>query len=320
LADSLIKLNLISYPEDKLKAMTQDLLFCPVCERKTKSDCLGKYKGKSELFNNNELYQCLECEIIFVSPLPTPSELDQYYKTAWLKDKDIISTSKEMEMIYQIQGDERCKYLAQHQAIPKGSKILDIGSGYGYMFKSLRKKGFKEMSFFATDPSPICLKKLRALGVNACDSLNAVSERNFDLVTLGQVLEHIPNPNSFLQSVKTLVKDGGHIYIDVPDRDDTHKTWLEPHTLFYSKESLLKLGTNLNLKIVHITSFGAMRKSFIFPQNLFHRVSCKIKSSLRMILNRESANKNLKNRLFDIYQFDREGDDGLWLRIILKVG
>jgi SAM-dependent methyltransferase len=300
--------------------MTQDLLFCPVCESKTKSDCLGKYRGKSELFNNNELYQCLECEIIFVYPLPTPSELDQYYKTSWLNDNDIISVSKEMEIIYQIQGDARCNYLAQHQILAKDSKILDIGSGYGYMFKSLRNKGFKEMLFFATDPSPICLEKLQALGVNACDSLNEVADKNFDLVTLGQVLEHIPNPNSFLKSVMTLVKDGGHIYIDVPDRDDTHKTWLEPHTLFYSEKSLLKLGANLNLKIVHVTSFGAMRKNFIFPQNLFHRVSCKIKSSLRTILNRESANEKQKNRFFDTYQFNREGDGGLWIRIILKVG
>ena len=102
--------------------MTQDLLFCPVCERKTKNDCLGKYRGKSELFNNNELYQCLECEIIFVYPLPTPSELDQYYKTAWLKDKDILSVSKGMEMVYQIQGDARCNYLAQHQALAKKLK------------------------------------------------------------------------------------------------------------------------------------------------------------------------------------------------------
>ena len=300
--------------------MTQDLLFCPVCERKTKSGCLGKYRGKAELFNNNELYQCLECEIIFVYPLPTPSELDQYYKTAWLKDKDIMSVSKEMDIIYQIQGNARCNYLVQHQILPKDSKILDIGSGYGYMFKSLRNKGFKEMRFFATDPSPICLPKLRTLGISACDSLNAVKERNFDLVTLGQVLEHIPNPNSFLQSVMSLVRDGGHIYIDVPDRDDTHKALLEPHTLFYSEKSILNLAEKLNLKVINITSFGAMRKNFIFPQNLFHRVSCKIKSSLRTILNRESANEKLKNRLFDTYQFDREGGGGLWIRIILKVG
>ena len=299
--------------------MTQDLLFCPVCERKTKSGCLGKYRGKAELFNNNELYQCLECEIIFVYPLPTPSELDQYYKTAWLKDKDIISDSKEMEIIYQIQGDARCNYLVQHQTLPKDSKILDIGSGYGYMFKSLRNKGFKEMSFFATDPSPICLKKLRALGVNACDSLNEVAERNFDLVTLGQVLEHIPNPISFLQSVMKLIRDGGHIYIDVPDRDDTHKALLEPHTLFYSVKSILNLAKKLGLKVIHITSFGVRREKFIQPNFLFHKFICKINSLSRALLRKESKAEQLKKKLFDIYQFGREGDGGWWIKVLLKV-
>ena len=72
-----------------------------------KSDCAGRYRGKSNFFNDNELYQCLECKIIFVYPLPTPSELDQYYKTDWLKDKDIMSVSKEMEITYQMQGDVR---------------------------------------------------------------------------------------------------------------------------------------------------------------------------------------------------------------------
>jgi 2-polyprenyl-3-methyl-5-hydroxy-6-metoxy-1,4-benzoquinol methylase len=299
--------------------MALDLLFCPVCERETKSSCLGKYRGKSELFNNNELFQCFECEIIFVYPLPSPSELDQYYKTAWLKDKEIMSVSKEMEMIYQIQGDARCNYLVKHQILPKDSKVLDIGSGYGYMFKSLRNKGFKEMRFFATDPSPICLKKLREIGVNACDSLSEVMEKNFDLVTLGQVLEHIPNPISFLQTVMTLVKSGGHIYIDVPDRDDTHKALLEPHTLFYSEKSILNLAKKLNLKVIHITSFGVKREKFIQPNFLFHRIVCKINSLSRALLRRDSEAELLEKKLFDIYQFDREGDGGWWLKTLLKV-
>ena len=99
--------------------MTQDLLYCPVCEGKTKSDFVGIYRGKSELFNDNELFQCLECEIVFIYPLPSPSELDQYYKTAWLKDKDIYSVSKEMEIIYQIQGDLS---LTRYKSLPQVEK------------------------------------------------------------------------------------------------------------------------------------------------------------------------------------------------------
>jgi hypothetical protein len=65
--------------------MTQNFLFCPVCERKTKSDCFGKYRGKAELFNNNELYQCLECEIIFayLTRPPKSSPNVKLIKTIW---------------------------------------------------------------------------------------------------------------------------------------------------------------------------------------------------------------------------------------------
>jgi SAM-dependent methyltransferase len=300
--------------------MTNYLFFCPVCESKIKTNYAGKYRGKSKLFSKHELRQCLECEVIFVFPLPTPAELDQYYKTVWLQDEDIISVSKEMEMIYQIQGDLRCDYLIRHHALSEGSKLLDVGSGHGYLFESIRKKGFENIDFFATDPSPICLQKLRSLGINTFDSLKEISEKNFDIVTLGQVLEHVPDPNTFLKSIVELVKDGGHIYIDVPDRDDTHKVLLEPHTLFYSKKSLLKLAKKLSLKMVHVTSFGVMRNNFIFPQNLIHRFSCKVKSLLRRILNKGSENDHLKKKLFDTYQFDREGDGGWWIRGIFKVG
>ena len=299
--------------------MEKDYLFCPVCERKTKSCYSKKYKGKSELFYKKDLYQCLACKIIFTHPLPHPPELDQYYKTIWLRDENIISLSKEAESVYKIQGDVRCDYLIRHNAVGEGFKLLDIGSGYGYFFRSLQNRSIKNLIFFATDPSPICLEKLKKIGVNAFDSLSEISEKNFDLITLGQVLEHIPNPNSFLKSIIKLVRSGGHIYIDVPYRDDTHKTLFEPHLLFYSKESLLNLVNNLNLKVIHVTGFGVKRSNFIFPKILFHRISTKIKSVLRTIFTSAPMNEQLERKLYDRYQFDQEGEEGWWIRIILRV-
>jgi hypothetical protein len=105
----------------------------------------------------------------------------------------------------------------------------------------------------------------------------------------------------------------------VPDRDDTHKALFEPHVLFYSQESLLNLGKNLNLQVVHVTGFGARRKNFIFPKNIFHRIFCLASSRFRAILNSESENEQLRKRLFNAYAFDREGDERWWVRIIFKV-
>jgi len=302
---------------------TKQSLFCPVCERETESKYVRKYKGKSGLFNNNELYQCLECKVIFVYPLPTPSELDQYYKINWRTgtdiQTDIHADSNAMDMALRIHNDERCDYLIRHNIFSPGSKVLDVGSGDGYLIQSMQNKSFKDVVFFATDPSPVCFQKLKTLGVNTFHSLQEISERNFDLITLGEVLEHISEPILFLESLIELAKNGGHIYIDVPERDDTHKELFEPHTLFYSKESLLHLVEKINLKVVHVTGFGVKRGNWIFPKSLLHRGLCKIRELFNQAFVRETENKKLQKHLFNLYKFDREGDEGWWVRIILKV-
>lgn len=301
------------------KLRTKQSLFCPVCEREIQSKYVRKYRGNSELFNKKELYQCLECRVVFINPLPTPSELDQYYQINWRTNTDIHSESKAMDMALEIQSDQRCDYLIRHNILSPYSKVLDVGSGDGYFIQSIQNKGFKDIVFFAIDPSPICFQKLKALGVNTFDSLQEVSERNFDLIILGEVLEHISEPILFLESLTELMKNGGHIYIDVPERDDTHKELFEPHVLFYSKESLLSLMEKMNLKVVHVTGFGVKRGSWIFPKSLLHRGLCKIRKLLNQVFSKEPESKKIQKNLFNLYKFDREGDDGWWIRIILKV-
>jgi SAM-dependent methyltransferase len=294
-------------------------LYCPVCERETQSKYVGKYRGKSELFNKNERYQCLECMVVFINPLPTASEIDEYYKSNWRKDADIYADTDSMDMVSRILSEQRCDYLIRNNILSPHSKVLDVGSGDGFVIQKMQNKGFKDVKFFATDPSPVCLQKLKALGVNAFPSLQEVSERNFDLVILGQVVEHISEPIPFLESVIKLLKNGGYIYIDVPQRDDTHKPLSEPHVLFYSKESLLNLVGKLKLKVVHLTGYGVKLGNWIFPKSIIHRGFCKIRKLLNQFFGRESEDKKLRKNLFDLYEFDQENDEGRWLRIFIKV-
>ena len=304
---------------EELKLETKQSLFCPVCERETQSKYVRKYRGKSELFNKNRLYQCLECRVVFVNPLPSSSELDQYYKINWRTDTSIHTESNAMDMVLKIHSDQRCDYLIRHNILSPCSKVLDVGSGDGYFLQSLQNKGFKNVDFFAIEPNPKCFQKLKALGINTIDSLQEISERNFDLITLGETLEHISEPIPFLESIMELVNNGGHIYIDVPERDDTHKELFEPHTLFYSKESLLNLVEKMNLKVVHVTGFGVKRGNWIFPKSLLHRGLCKIRKLLSQAFVRETENKKLQKHFLNLYKFDREGDEGWWVRIILQV-
>jgi 2-polyprenyl-3-methyl-5-hydroxy-6-metoxy-1,4-benzoquinol methylase len=198
-------------------------LFCPACENKIDAKLVSGYNYKHELFKNKKLYQCRVCGLIFVQPMPTFDELDFYYKNVWLKVEGAVPESKEAELVYQIQAEERVQYLSRHIKIPENVQILDIGSGYGYLYEAFQGKMREGIDFYATDPNQKNLKRLQEKGIRAFADIAEIKNRSFDLITLCSVLEHIPNPFSYLKMVLAYLKNDGCLFIDLPERDDTIK-------------------------------------------------------------------------------------------------
>ncbi len=76
--------------------------------------------------------------------------------------------------------------------------------------------------------------------------------QSFDVIFLFQVLEHIPDPISFLKLCRQYLKPTGKIYIEVPNIDDALLSIYKvpqfkefyfrlPHRYYYSKETLDKI-------------------------------------------------------------------------------
>ena len=71
--------------------------------------------------------------------------------------------------------------------------------------------------------------------------------------------------------------------------------------------------------MVHVTGYGVKLGNWIFPKSIIHRGICKIRKLINQVFGRETEDEKLRKNLFDLYEFDREDDEGRWLRIILKV-
>jgi 2-polyprenyl-3-methyl-5-hydroxy-6-metoxy-1,4-benzoquinol methylase len=103
----------------------------------------------------------------------------------------------------------------------KNVKILDVGAGTGiFLYRLLEKAPHWEG--VAIEPNELSCIHLRCLGkfrvIKDYFPSKEITE-NFDLVTLNKVLEHIPNPVIFLESVKESVTDCGLVYVEVPEGD-----------------------------------------------------------------------------------------------------
>ena len=302
------------------------LLLCPICKSGREPERLGRYENRDKLFADRELFECSECGLIFVHPMPTPGELRSYYETVWFSDEEIISTSKEAKLNCEIQADERLKYMSRHIDLFSCQKVLDVGSGYGYLYDSFKKRGMNDLSFYATDLSPANIKRLRAKGISSFTDLRDIKEQDFDLVTISSVLEHVGEPVKFMRSVIEYVRKGGYIFIDLPERDDLFKPILEPHVAVYTKESLTHLAGTLGLKTIHLTGYGRERSKLIAELNhkedrltAFKRKAVQgIRGVLRTLYKPEESEEKKIRGLYRYYKYDEEGTERWWIRAIFR--
>ncbi|HGJ5874036.1 MAG TPA: bifunctional 2-polyprenyl-6-hydroxyphenol methylase/3-demethylubiquinol 3-O-methyltransferase UbiG [Arsenophonus apicola] len=125
----------------------------------------------------------------------------------------------------------RLNYILQHADGLFGKKVLDIGCGGGILSESMAKEGALVTGIdMATEPLEVA--KLHALESNV--QINYLQEtaeshaekypKTYDIVTCMEMLEHVPDPESIVQSCATLVKPGGHVFFSTINRNK--KAWL----------------------------------------------------------------------------------------------
>lgn len=117
-------------------------------------------------------------------------------------------------------------YLRRAPALIKpGARFLEVGPGHGLMtYLALRQFGMS--AAVAWDLSAVSIEHTRAalakLGFNnvTCEVRDAMAieagEREFDIIVLSEVLEHLENPMPVMANLRTLLSQDGLIFINVP--------------------------------------------------------------------------------------------------------
>jgi len=102
------------------------------------------------------------------------------------------------------------------------STALDIGCGEGFLLDFFMAKGMQVLGleyepYACTQFNPHILRNVK-FGDISTNIHSLVAERKlFDLVFLGNVLEHVPNPEKLLMEVKELLSDHGIAVVVIPN-------------------------------------------------------------------------------------------------------
>lgn len=140
------------------------------------------------------------------------------------------------------------------------SKFLEIGCGHGeFMKQSSNQLGLLvdgcDLNTFAL--SKISARKGQVFVYNIYD-LHPDMINKYDGVFLLDVIEHVDNDNSFLNTSAAHVKKGGYLIINVPALMLLYSKYDKQagHKRRYSKRDLHKLFKELNIEPVHIGYWG----------------------------------------------------------------
>jgi 2-polyprenyl-3-methyl-5-hydroxy-6-metoxy-1,4-benzoquinol methylase len=139
--------------------------------------------------------------------------------------------------------------------------MLDAGCATGTLLGLLKRDGFRNLT--GLDPSPTAIDRARhSHGVIGFPGSFCRPPRDigkFDLIVLSHVLEHIADVQSAINGLTEMTKEGGYVYLEVPNAMRYHEYLIAPfhdfndeHVNHFSGNILDRLMKSRGFEAVHI--------------------------------------------------------------------
>jgi ADP-heptose:LPS heptosyltransferase/ubiquinone/menaquinone biosynthesis C-methylase UbiE len=205
--------------------------------------------------------QCSKCSHYFLNPRLPERSLGEIYGKDYSSRRELLKLrplDDPLQIEFEINiAKKRLKFLLS--AFPSAGKLLDFGCGKGYFLIEAQKSGFDVVGL---DINENLTKELQGKVNIINERLEDIkfNEREFDVITAFEVLEHLYNPIEVLNHFYRLLKDNGVLHVSVPIyssrmMSDYHIYWGQvnfEHIQMYTLESIRRLFEKTGFKIIDI--------------------------------------------------------------------
>lgn len=193
---------------------------CPLCGNPL-PETLGWIRlpqiSGSPLPDGYRLVACAPCDFAYADTPASQAAYDWYYQTQ-AKYGGPTGTGAGLDAADQQRLEELADRLTPWLQ-RNDSALLDIGCGAGGLLQVLQGRGYTRIE--GIDPDPVATSVIRQRGQAArtglaADTPTLLAGRQFDLIVLSHVAEHLRDL-SWLHLLPTLLTPHGAIYVEVPD-------------------------------------------------------------------------------------------------------
>lgn len=166
-----------------------------------------------------QLVTCRVCGHIYQTPRPTQSTIGFFYPDTYQPFHRTVQESLPWVRVWRyVQFRTRCLQVAR---LRQGGRLLDVGCSTGLFLKEMRHYGAWNLA--GVEPNTLAAQYARnVFGLDVfCGQIEQAPwpRGSFDVITLWDVLEHLPNPRAGLSRIHELLVDEGWLIVSVPNAD-----------------------------------------------------------------------------------------------------
>ena len=202
-----------------MSQVSLELRACPICLTRSRSrrfaeanihwEALDHYAFASRKlpeYMHWRLSRCLDCDLLYADPAPSPDDLARLYEEAGFDSR------KEAHHASRTYGRLLSRIVGR---LPERKGAADIGTGDGAFLAELLDQGFEDVEGIEPSMAPIeaadaSVRPLIRHGVFRADSFAAESK---SLITCFQTIEHLSDPLSFCRHAWRCFRPGGAIFL-----------------------------------------------------------------------------------------------------------
>lgn len=211
-----------------------------------------------------QIFKCGNCRIQFMNPQYTDIFLANYY-SSYIRDE----THLEQKLI---KSHTYCLSIIEGY-IPSKGNLLDVGSGNGYLIKAAKDRGWQTTGHEINCLSANILSTKTGIRILCGELFDIDLEEKYDAVTMLHVLEHLKEPEKYIQKINGHLKKNGIFFIALPNiqsRSSLFKLFLEKmklkkknvaayydtehHLLYFSPFTIRKFLKKNGFEIIRIYS------------------------------------------------------------------
>lgn len=257
---------------------------CSICGGAQSRRLLADINRRDGIAAAGEYRECATCGHIFLSPVPTPEELKEYYRAAAFSGTGESRSNDAGKVSLFARGvgfaehrllEKRSRrYHEAHRYLPPAAgdapRLLDMGCGDGATLQKFQGRGWE---ICGVDISAAAIQEARGKVPEATLQVSDLEETvlelgRFDLVRLDNVLEHVLNPEAVVRAARNYLREGGALAIYVPHGRSLSMRLLRSRSVSHWVPFHLNLFTAASLTaLLERAGFASVRVDYLDPSS-----------------------------------------------------